>query len=83
MYLSVGYEFGHNAHEGQKGALGPLELELQEVVSHPTRVIEIELSSSVRAAHALNHGDGYPVPRTLYFICVSLCFFLNSLDFQV
>lgn len=55
MCMSVVYECARNAHGGQKRALGPLELELQEVVSHPTWMMEIKLSSFVRAVHALNH----------------------------
>lgn len=41
--------------EGRKGHWillpPPRDLELEEVVSHLARVVEIELSSSVRAAH--------------------------------
>lgn len=50
--------WGDNVHvsacatRGQKGALDPLELELQRIVSCP---VVTELGSSARAASLLNH----------------------------
>ena len=56
-----------DAHGGQKRALCPLELELQEI-----RATEWELGleprSSARTVSALNHGANSSVPQNLLHV---------------
>lgn len=51
----------------QKRAWGPLELELQVVVSPPTWLLGLELRSSVRVVQVLHHSDISPASRTIFF----------------
>ena len=61
-----------SAHGGHKRALGPLELELQMVVSHHVSA-KNGTESPARAVSALNHGAISPVFLIMYhFLPTSL-----------
>lgn len=57
--------------QGQKKTLGPLELALQMILTHPAWVLETELRSPGRAISSLNHWPSLQPPELRPFTWVS------------
>lgn len=75
MYVSLGVCTHEGcAHRGQKKTLALLQLDSQEVVNCPTRMLRVELQSSAKAVFAFNCCPSlHPGILRLFFSC---CLFL-------